>query len=179
MHVCRSAAAAEREQWRHREVQSSGCCSHGTARGREGKGRVSYRIGYSNLGFGQGRGRDLIPRSACLGSPPSPPLLFGPKMFRQVSHFLPPSSSLRSTPASLRCLCPCCLFPTQTPRASLSPSRSFKRWIRMPRPHLATPKRCSRSKNKDCDMFAHTCSHTKWHGWLCKGTQFSCWFISL
>lgn len=104
MHVCRSAAAAEREQWRHREVQSSGCCSHGTARGREGKGRVSYRIGYSNLGFGQGRGRDLIPRSACLGSPPSPPLLFGPKMFRQVSHFLPPSSSLRSTPASLRCL---------------------------------------------------------------------------
>lgn len=36
MHVCRSAA--KRKQRRHREVQSSGCCSHGTGerRGRKG-----------------------------------------------------------------------------------------------------------------------------------------------
>ena len=53
MHVCRSAAK-KRKQRRHREVQSSGCCSHGTGkrREREGEGegeggRVSCRIVYS------------------------------------------------------------------------------------------------------------------------------------
>lgn len=125
MHVCRSAAAAEREQRRHREVQSSGCCSHGMARGREGEGRVSYRIGYSNLGFGQGRGRDLIPRSTCLGS--FSPLSSVQKCFgkSRISCLLPPPFGPLLFPFAA--FCSCCLFPTQTPHASLSPSCSFKR----------------------------------------------------
>ena len=157
MHVCRSAAAAERKQRRHREVQSSGCCSHGTARGREGEGRVSYRIGYSNLGFGQGRGRDLIPRSAHLALllPPQLSLLsknVSASFTFLASFFLPlVHSRFPSLPFVL-----VVFFPGKHHTPLCRPSCSFKRWIRVPRPHLATPKRCGRAKNKDCDMF---CSH--------------------
>lgn len=101
MHVCRSAA--KREQWRHRVFQSSGCCSHGMGCGGRGGGggrrgrrrRVSLTIVYSNWELAGGR--DLILRSTCLAlfSPCSP------KMFQQLSHFLPISKRTRSWPSCL------------------------------------------------------------------------------
>ncbi|CAB1450581.1 unnamed protein product [Pleuronectes platessa] len=58
----------------HREVQSSGCSSHGTGRGggggegRRGEGRAGYRMDYSNLD----PSRHGSPRQVLLTEPDNP-----------------------------------------------------------------------------------------------------------